>query len=516
MRYLTSFDLSGIKSIEVDTAIIGGGLAGIYTGINLSRLGVRYILISNRDLNISNSYLAQGGIAAPISPEDSPKKHLEDTLKAGKGLCIRENVEILVDEGIRRIIDLLKLGVPFEKDKDGVPILTREGVHSVKRILYSGDRTGEVIINHLKGFLNNENLLIGYSLDEIITDDNKLVGIIISKGKEKIFVKLKSLVLASGGFSSIFDKNSSVYDISGDTLGVVLRAGIKLRDLEFIQFHPTALFINGSSKGLISEAVRGEGGILIDDKGERFVNELRPRDEVARAIYKKYLEGRKVFLDIKPIYRRGINFEKRFPKISNLLRKYNLDRLIPVSPVAHYTIGGIAVDRDGKTNIEGIYAVGEVSSTGVHGANRLASNSLLECVVFSYRTAYEVYRYNLYNRKKDIKLKNKGFSMNSNINWDIIKSIKDLMWKYGGLIRDKSGLEEGLNKIEKLKIKAINNNKIYDILLLSEAVLKSALAREESRGSHYRMDFPQTDDRYNKHTEVILDKNDIRINLEVN
>ena len=517
MRYLTPFDLSKIKTIEVDTAVIGGGLAGIYTSINLSKLGVNHLLISKNDLNISNSYLAQGGIAAAISPEDTPEKHFQDTLKAGKGLCIEENVQILTDEGIRRVLDLLEIGVPFEKDSKGIPILTQEGVHSVKRILYSGDKTGEALINYLKNFLNKEKLLIGYSLEEIITDEDKVVGIIISQNGENIFVKLKSLVLATGGYSSIFERNSSAYQISGDTLGVALRAGLKLKDLEFIQFHPTALYLENQPAKLISEAVRGEGAILVDEKGERFIDELRPRDEVARAIFQKYLQNQRVFLDIQPIYEKGIDFEKRFPSITKLLKEYNLKNLIPVSPAAHYTIGGIDTDAFGRTNIKGIYAVGEVSCTGVHGANRLASNSLLECVVFPYRTAYEIYKYNLYNKIENINLKNNINRKEKVENKDIIQKLKEIMWKQAGLIRTEEGLKEGINSIEKLKTEAINNSrKIYDLLLLAEAVLKSALARKESRGSHYRKDYPSTDTRYNKHTEVILDKNDIKINLEVN
>jgi len=520
MRYLTNFDLGRIRTVEIDTVIVGGGLAGLYSSLMLDKLSIRHLIVSRYDITKSNSYLAQGGIAGAISEKDSPDLHLKDTLKAGKGLCIVENAKILTEDGYRRVIDLLNLNIPFERNKDGIPILTKEGAHSINRVLYSGDKTGKTIVDSLFQKIDKKNLLIGYELEEIITDENRVAGIIVSNKKERIYIKLKSLIIASGGYSAIFERNSSAYDIAGDTLGLALRSGLILKDLEFVQFHPTGLYINGKLVNLISEAVRGEGATLVDEKGNRFIDELKPRDEVARAIFRKYLNGEKVYLDIQPIIDKGIDFQKRFPFIASLLDQYKIKRFIPVSPLAHYTIGGIETDKDGKTNIEGIFAVGEASCTGVHGANRLASNSLLECVVFSYRTAYQVFKYNLHKKFIDLKIKN-----NINYNVDrkhsndktIVDRLKKIMWEKVGLIRSENTLKEALNDIENLKNEVINyNKKIYDILLLAEGIVKSALNRRESRGGHYREDYPKSDENFKKHSKIYLENNDIKIKLEVN
>jgi L-aspartate oxidase len=516
MRYITDFDLKKIKTIKIDTIVLGSGLAGLYTSLILNKLNINHLIVSKYEPKISNSYLAQGGIAGAISPNDNPSYHLEDTLKAGKGLCILESAKVLTEDGLRRIIDLLELKIPFERDKNGVPILTKEGAHSINRVLFSGDKTGEVIINHLQKYISKNRLLIGYELEEIITDENRFVGVIVSNQREKLFIKAKSLVIATGGYSAIFERNSSAYQIAGDILGIALRTGLILKDLEFIQFHPTGIYIDGEPAKLISEAVRGEGAILVDERGERFVDELKPRDEVARAIFKKYLNNEKVYLDIKPILDKGIDFKRRFPYISSLLEKYNIDRYIPVSPLAHYTIGGIETDINGRTNIDGIFAVGEVACTGVHGANRLASNSLLECVVFSHRVAYQVYKHNLYAKFNDVNIKN-DIKYNNYNSDDIIKQIKKLMWEYAGLIRNEVGLKKAINHIEKLKNEVINyNRKIYDLVLLAEAILKTALNRKESRGGHFREDYPSPKNEYKKHTKIYLDKNILKIKLEVN
>ncbi len=522
-RYLTAFDTKKIPEEYADTIIIGAGVAGLSTALQLLNLGIKPLVFSKKNPDISNSFLAQGGIAAAIGEKDSPQLHYEDTLKAGKGLCIGENVRILVEEGIERVVDLITYSVPFDKDKDGKPLLTKEAAHSERRILHVKDRTGEAIGKVLykkaveKGLKIEEN----FYLEEIITDDeDRFVGVILSKGEKKFFIRAKSLIIATGGYSPIYLRNTSAYKVGGDSISVAFRAGVFLKDLEFVQFHPTALYLENTPAYLISEAVRGEGAILINDKGERFIDELKPRDEVARAIYMQYKEGRKVFLDISPLKKKNIDFKERFPSIYKMLKATGLadKNLIPVSPAAHYSIGGIEALPNGKTNIKGIFAVGESSCTGVHGANRLASNSLLECVVFGYKTAYSVFLYNMYN---NINMKfheishTKGNKVLSNKE-PFLSKIKRLMWENVGLIRDENSLKTALKEIENLENQLYqysNVRYLIDTVYLSKAVILSALYRRESRGTHYRLDFPQEKDEYKKHTMV---KKEFKINLEVN
>ncbi|WP_297887541.1 FAD-dependent oxidoreductase [Sulfurihydrogenibium sp.] len=397
-RYLTCFNTKDIPTEVVDTVIVGSGLAGLSTAYYLLKLGIKPLIITKKKPGVSNSFLAQGGIAAAVGCQDSTDLHYQDTINAGKGLCIERNVRILVEEGLERVIDLINLGVNFDKDEKNFLKLTREGAHSINRVLHSKDRTGyEIGKKLLEQIKDSVFLADNYYLEEILTDEDSYIGILLSDGKEQKVVRSKSLVLATGGYSGVYLRNTSAYNVSGDSIASAYRAGCSLMDLEFIQFHPTAVYIEGKPGWLISEAVRGEGAVLVDENGERFVDELKPRDEVARAILKKYQEGHKVFLDITPLIEKGIDFKERFPNIYNILKEFGIENQtkIPVSPSAHYTIGGIKANLDGRTDIKGIFAVGETACTGVHGANRLASNSLLECIVSGYKTAYNVYINNI-------------------------------------------------------------------------------------------------------------------------
>ena len=516
-RYITNFDTKKLPEEKVEVVVIGAGIAGLSTALQLIKLGIKPLIISETKIGNSNSFLAQGGIAAAISKDDDPEYHYLDTIKAGKGLCIDRNVRVLVEEGVERVIDLIKYGVPFDIENGKIK-LTREGAHSKRRVLHVKDKTGSAIGKTLWEILSAENVHIGveYKLEEIITVNNKVAGIIVSKRNSKYFIRAKSVVLATGGYSSIFFRNTSQYYISGNTLSIAYRSGATLMDLEFVQFHPTALDLEGFPAYLISEAVRGEGAILIDDNGERFIDELKPRDEVARAIFLKNLEGKKVYLDITPLKEKGINFEERFPNIASMLKYVGLagKTKIPVSPAAHYTIGGIKAQADGKTKIEGLFSVGEVSCTGVHGANRLASNSLLECVVFGFKTAYSVFVHNMNNdfvKIPDIKNQGSESENKSHLNNEIILNLKKLMWEKVGLIRNKESLEEAFKTLEQLEENA-NNNYLKDIINLAKAITVSALNREESRGVHFRKDFPYEKEEFKKHS--ILNKN-LKINLEV-
>jgi L-aspartate oxidase len=523
-RYLLNFDLQNLPAEETETIVIGSGLAGISTALQLTNLGIKPLIVSKKPLKESNSFLAQGGIAAAVGKDDDTDLHFLDTINAGKGLCIDRNVRILVEEGVERVVDLITKGVPFDRNESGEIKLTREAAHSKNRVLHVKDQTGKEIGKTLWNILKDKKVKLEneYILEEILTDENKFVGVIVSNKEKLKFIKAKSIVIATGGYSPLYLRNTSAYKISGDAISIAYRAGCILKDMEFIQFHPTSINIPDSPAYLISEAVRGEGAFLVDEDGNRFIDELSPRDEVARAIFNKEKEGKKVFLDISPILQKNIDFKKRFPTIYKLLKHYNLENetKIPVSPAAHYSIGGIEAQANGKTNVEGIFAVGEASCTGVHGANRLASNSLLECVVFGFKTAYSVYIYNMHNSLKgDFNVKNKinlpDKKMDKNERHEILYKIKKTMWEKVGLIRNEENLYFALNDIESIENllnKYQNNKYLKELVILSKAVIKTALNRKESRGVHYRSDYPQEYEEYKKHSKI---KENFKIKLEV-
>ena len=505
-RYITNFSTLNLPSENIDTIIVGSGLAGLSVAKKLIDLGERPLILAKKPIERTNSFLAQGGIAAAVSIHDNPDKHKQDTLKAGKGLSNEENVKILVEEGLERILELISSGVPFDR-KNGCISLTKEGAHSLSRILHVKDKTGEFLTKHFyQEVLNKAHIQYGYFLEEILVEDGRFYGVIVSNKKEKKVIYAKSLVLATGGYSPLFKRNTSAYFVGGDTLLKAFRAGCELEDLEFIQFHPTALDMEGEPAFLLTEALRGEGALLVDENGERFVDELKPRDEVARSIYKKIQEGKKVYLDLKPIEEKGISIKERFPNIYSLISRYNLQHKIPVSPAAHFTMGGIRAGVDGTTGISGIFAVGEVACTEVHGANRLASNSLLECITFGTKTGYSVYKYNMYTDIKEKRFENKTpfHEISPEERKRVINSVKELLWKHCGVVRDRENLEKGLNQISMLHnlYENISCGYVKDILKLGKLVIKSALDRQESRGSHYRSDFPIEKDELKKHSII--------------
>ena len=488
---------------EWEVVIVGDGIAGLSCALLLAESGIKPLVVTRGK---GNTYLSQGGIAAVASRDDSPYLHYLDTLKAGRLLNDPLAVKIAVYEGQRAILKLTQWGVDFDKNETFFE-LALEGGHSKRRIFKVKDYTGKAIYEtlHRKAKELKIPLLKG-ELEEIYTSEGKVVGALVKTEKGFEVLNLKVLVLAVGGASSLYLKNTNIQSIGGETLGTALRAGVKLIDTEFIQFHPTVL---KGTKYLISEAVRGEGAILINEDGERFVNELAPRDEVARAIYYQMKNRKDVFLDFRPLTEKGIKIEEKFPQIWGILRENGFnpyEQPIPIEPSAHYFIGGIAVDTYGRTSVENLYAVGECACTGMHGANRLASNSLLEGIVFALRTAEDIALKLPFVRREKLKLKPTYLGEEVKVNsQEVISRIQNLLWEKAGIVRNGVELKEALKELneiltslEGIKNRSLEGRKLFDLTLVAKAIVLNALRRQESRGAHYREDFPFERETYGR------------------
>ncbi|HAT4319744.1 TPA: L-aspartate oxidase [Clostridium perfringens] len=381
-----------------DVLIVGSGVAGLYASLNL-REDLEIIMVSKKSVNLCNSSLAQGGIAVARGKEDF-QSFIEDTLKAGKYENNIDSVRVLVEESMDNINKLIDLGANFEKDESGV-LFTKEGAHEINRIVYHKDITGkhveDILLENVKR-RKNIKIIEDCEMVDIYHRGNRCIGALFNKDGETLSIYAKVVILATGGIGGLFKKSTNERIITGDSIGVAIRNNIEIKDLSYIQIHPTAFFSKKSEEKrfLISESVRGEGGKLINCNGERFVDELLPRDIVSKKIYEemKKTNSNNVFLDVSFMEKSFL--QKRFPNIYNKCLEEGIDiskEPIPVAPAQHYFMGGIKVDLNGKTSMENLYAFGETSCTGVHGANRLASNSLLEALVFSRRGALEINSY---------------------------------------------------------------------------------------------------------------------------
>ncbi|WP_048147208.1 L-aspartate oxidase [Pyrococcus abyssi] len=445
----------------MEVGIVGGGLAGLVAAISLVEKGVDVSIIGPKSKD-SNSYLAQAGIAFPLVEGDSIRIHVLDTIRAGKYINDEEVVWNVISKSTEAYSFLVSHGVTFTGNE-------LEGGHSHPRVFTIKSETGKHVIPILEKHARElgVNFVRGF-VEEIGIKNGKLAGVFLN-GE---LLKFDAVVVATGGFSGLYRFTAGVKENIGLLIGDLALKGVPLRDMEFVQFHPTGFI--GRRTYLITEAVRGAGAKLVTGDGERFVNELETRDVVARAIYLKMLEGKGVFLDARGIE----DFKDRFPYVYSVLKKEGIDPgkdLIPVTPVAHYTMGGISVDIFYRTRIRGLYAIGEAASNGFHGANRLASNSLLECVVSGLEVARTILREEPKRGAND-----------APYNFDElgdVDSIREIMWNHAGIVRDKSSLLEGLKKLE--GVEADQRLKV-----VAKAVLTLALEREESRGSHYRRDFP--------------------------
>jgi L-aspartate oxidase len=522
---------------KFDAVIIGTGAAGLYTALKLPEHW-NIALVTKENLQVSASQWAQGGIAAVTEPDDSFLLHEEDTLKAGAGLCEPEAVKVLVEEAPARIHELLDLGVAFDRYQGRLAV-TLEAAHSRPRILHAADATGKELIRALiEEILLRKNLTIfeeALALDLWMVDGadghKHCQGVHIYTNQGTKVLATSVTILAAGGFGQLFSNTTNPPVCTGDGQAIAYRAGALLQDLEFIQFHPTALCLAGAPRFLISEAVRGEGAHLLDSQGYRFMKdyheagELAPRDVVSRAIFSQLQKtgSEMVWIDFRPLGQAVI--ERRFPTIRQVCKYFGLDVLtepIPVAPAAHYTMGGVATDLWGKTSVPGLYAVGEVASTGVHGANRLASNSLLECLVFARRIALSVTampkQTENYPAPKLPLLKPLKQTEKDAIH-HIRSILPKLMSKSLGLVRDAEGLRQAQEAIqvwmEELGIdldtpvpiyadNALTREglEVWNLLTLGALTVQSALQRTESRGAHFRQDYPQADPNWIAHSGI--------------
>ncbi|QWU16353.1 L-aspartate oxidase [Paenibacillus sophorae] len=514
-QYLVDFDLRELPTVETDCIVIGSGIAGLFTAIKASE-DRRVIMITKKSLMESNTRYAQGGIAAVISEDDSPLYHRQDTLMAGAGLCSSAAVDALVNEGPYGVRELIRLGTLFDKE-NGVLALTQEGAHSHRRILHAnGDATGYEIVRALvQQVLEHHNIEVwdDHYVIDLVTEDGECVGALVQKPNgERLFLKGAATILCSGGAGQLYRYTTNPEVATGDGVAIAYRAGAHIRDMEFIQFHPTALSYPGAPRFLISEAVRGEGAVLRNIRGERFMEryhellELAPRDIVARAIVSEMEETKSTFVYLDITHESAEMVKRRFPTIYETCIGYGLDITsdwIPVAPAAHYLMGGIKTDLNGESSIPRLFACGEVSSTGVHGANRLASNSLSEAVVFGQRIVERI--------RSLPKLDERDLSAGCDLGRHehptqaIVErrlKLQKIMVRYVGLRRNEEMLSKGLEELKRqLPIfgAALTKREEYEfanMLTCSLLVTESALTREESRGAHYREDFPQRDDEY--------------------
>ncbi len=515
-----------------DYIIIGSGIAGLFTALLASQHG-KVLVLTKAALEESNTRYAQGGIAAAISPADSPRLHYEDTIAAGAGLCDERAVEVLTRDAPGRIQDLLSLRVPFDR-LNGEIALGLEGAHQVRRVLHAGgDATGFHIEQTLCRALAEAGVDVIQSrfVTELVIDGGRALGVRTLSDEGSRVPEPRStlhhgrhIVLASGGAGQLFSHTTNPLVATGDGLAVAYRAGAELADIEFYQFHPTALALPGFPAFLISEAVRGEGAYLRNADGERFMlrvhsqAELAPRDVVSRAICAQMLTGgtTHVFLDLNHLSSELVR--RRFPTIDAFCNKAGLDMTIdpiPVAPAAHYLMGGVRTNLWGETNVPGLYACGEVACTGVHGANRLASNSLLEGLVFGARILERTIRAaapeDVQIDANAVRLTEAGTaSGNQDGAGEPSRALlQTLMWDQVGLVRNETGLNTARNQLAAWQSalpepRTPAEHELKNMLLIGRLMATAALARRESRGGQCRSDFPEADPQWRRH--VVLSK----------
>lgn len=497
-----------------DFIVVGSGIAGLRAAVALAPVG-RVAVLTKDQVTESNTEYAQGGVAVVLSDDDTIALHQQDTIDAGAGLCDLEAVSVLVEEGPRFITELIEHGAEFDRE-GGNLAFTREAAHSRRRVLHArGDATGREIVRALVAWskkMENVEYLPHACTQSLIIKDGRCVGVTFV---EPVTYRIRSLysravVLATGGAGQLYLHTTNPDVATGDGQAMAYRAGATIADMEFIQFHPTALAVANAPRFLLTEAMRGEGGILLNIQGEPFMSrydsraELAPRDIVSRSIHFEMERNSSahVWLDMRHLDHGFVR--DRFPKIYNTCLLYNIDiarDLIPVSPAAHYTMGGVRTDTFGRTSIAGLYAAGEVACTGVHGANRLASNSLLEGLVFGARAGATA------SQEAPAQIEaaappdwDYGAAADWRIDDGTRAEVKRIMWEKVGIVRSDRSLKAALSQLEEIAARPLNTRS-WNFVTLALLVAEAALARRESRGAHYRSDYPARDDEnFQRHT----------------
>ncbi len=503
-------------SLETDFIVIGSGVAGLRASIELAQTGARVTVLTKDKASESNTEYAQGGVAVVLSDDDKASLHEEDTLIAGAGLCDTEAVKTLVEGGTKYIQQLIDWGTEFDRE-GGKLIFTQEAAHSRRRILHAhGDSTGKEIVRALIARARQEKTIVLMpfaNTESLLVNDGRCVGVRfldpILRSPRDIFAK--AVILCTGGAGQLYQHTTNPPVATGDGMAMAYFAGAEMADMEFVQFHPTALNLENAPRFLLSEAMRGEGGILRNIHGERFMSkyderlELAPRDIVARSIVAEMREtgSRTAFLDMTALDEEFL--KHRFPKIYEVCKSYNLDiakDLLPVSPASHYCMGGIRTDLSGRSTLKGLYAAGEVTCTGVHGANRLASNSLLEGLVFGARAGEVMIsdsgQWSVFSGQSEEITQFNDYG--SDIATAVKKRVKRVMWERVGILRDKDSLNRALKEFKQISKSNLGTSS-RNFVTVATLVTKAALWREESRGGHSRTDFTERDDaNFDKHS----------------
>lgn len=521
---------------RADVVIVGTGIAGLTAALRL-RTQVDKVLVVTKDvLSAGSTQWAQGGIAAALGPGDTPEQHEVDTLVAGAGACDADAVRVLVNEGPDAVRELIALGTNFDHTADGELSLTREGGHHRDRIAHAGgDATGaeiqRALVAAIEAAPDIEVIQHALAVDLLLAEDGGVAGLtlhVMGEGQRGGVgaVHCRAVVLASGGFGQVFSQTTNPSVSTGDGMALALRGGATLRDLEFVQFHPTVMYLGPDSRGqqpLISEAVRGEGAFLVDDEGTRFMQgvhelaDLAPRDVVAKAIMKRMLETGRPHMWLDARHLGAAFWEKRFPTILATARSHGVDpvtQLIPVAPACHYVSGGVRTDLDGRSDVPGLYASGEVACSGVHGANRLASNSLLDGLVFSRRIANV-----LPGELRDWAEPAADSRPAGLVAGSARKQLQETMTSRAGVLRSSGGLGEAARLLDKLAGDAaeVIDQEAWEttnLLTIASALTGAAALREETRGSHWREDFPEReDDRFAGHFDVRVDDGELTLSF---
>jgi L-aspartate oxidase len=520
-----------MKSVpaETDFVVVGAGIAGLRAAVELASTG-RVLVLAKLEYTESATQYAQGGIAAALSDEDEISLHFQDTINAGDGIVNPEAAHVLVEEGPERIEELIAWGTHFDRNGSKLAF-TREGAHSRDRILHAqGDSTGREIGRALylkAASLKNISICEFEFATNLVVEDGRVVGLNLLDQKGALHpVRAAAVLLATGGLGHVFKETTNPSVATGDGVAMAYRAGAELSDMEFIQFHPTALYVKGAPRFLLSEALRGEGAVLRNDQLLRFMPkyhadaELAPRDVVARAIAHELEVSRSkdpvVYLDLT--HKNAKHLQKRFPRIYETCLKYNVDiseDMIPVRPAVHYSMGGVRTDLFGRTTVPGLYAAGEVACTGVHGANRLASNSLLEGLVYGARAARTMHQEAALSGHKSEKAKTSSKEATTPPTQaadDVIRQVQNIMWQDVGIVRSRETLQRAISQLDALKASLPHGTcrrccEAANIWQVGQLIARSALARLESRGAHYRIDYPAHDDaKFKKHSIVGNDK----------